>query len=66
MRSVSSWTQWKGDCLPKCPCTRSASVHGGVGLRERLFLEITQFTTADRARAEKALALASTLHVRDQ
>jgi hypothetical protein len=42
------------------------AVHGEAGLRERLLLEIAHFPAADRARAEKALALASRLHAEDR
>jgi hypothetical protein len=42
------------------------SVHGEAGLPERLLLEIARFPAAERARAEKALALASRLHAPDR
>jgi (p)ppGpp synthase/HD superfamily hydrolase len=52
--------------LAKMPLHAITSVHGEAGLRERLLLEIAQFPAADRARAEKAWALASRLHARDR
>jgi hypothetical protein len=47
------------------PLHAITSVHGETGLRERLLMEIGQFSSADRSRAEDALALASRLHARD-
>ena len=52
--------------LARMPLHAITSVHGEVGLRERLLMEITQFPAADRARIGDALALASRLHVRDR
>jgi HD domain len=52
--------------LAKMPLHAITSVHGEVGLRERLLIEIARFPAADRARAGRALALASRLHARDR
>lgn len=52
--------------LARMPLHAITSVHGEVGLRERLLVEIAQFPVADRARAGDALALASRLHARDR
>ncbi len=48
------------------PLHAITSVHGEVGLRERLLIEIEQFPAANRARVGDALALASRLHARDR
>lgn len=48
------------------PLHAITSVHGEAGLRERLLMEIAQFSAADRGRAQDALALASLLHASDQ
>lgn len=48
------------------PLHAITSVHGEAGLRERLLMEITRFTAADRTRVADALALASRLHARDR
>jgi hypothetical protein len=48
------------------PLHAITSVYGEAGLRERLLMEIGQFSSADRGRAEDALALASRLHASDQ
>ena len=48
------------------PLHAITSVHGEVGLRERLLIEIAQFPAADRDRAQDALALASRLHAGDR
>jgi hypothetical protein len=52
--------------LAGMPLHAITTVHGEVGLRERLRLEIAPFPAADRARADGALALASQLHARDR
>jgi HD domain len=52
--------------LPNMPLHAITSVHGEVGLRERLLLEITRFPAADRARIEDALLLTSDLHEFDR
>jgi HD domain len=51
--------------LAGMPLHAITSVHGEIGLRERLLMEIEQFTAADRGRAQDALALASRLHAQD-
>jgi hypothetical protein len=52
--------------LARMPLHAITSVHGEVGLRERLLMEIAPFPAADRARAVDALALASRLHAGDR
>ena len=52
--------------LAGMPLHAITSVHGEAGLRERLLVEIAQFTAADCARAGDALALASRMHARDR
>jgi len=52
--------------LTVMPLHAITAVHGEPGLRERLLAEITPFAAADRARALRALALASRLHARDR
>jgi hypothetical protein len=52
--------------LAQMPLHAVTSVHGEVGLRERLLIEIAQFPAADRARVGDALALASRLHAGDR
>jgi hypothetical protein len=52
--------------LAGMPLHAITSVHGEAGLRERLAIEITQFSAADRGRAQDALALASGLHAADR
>src|SRR5580692_7017018 len=52
--------------LAGMPLHAITSVHGEVGLRERLAIEIAQFSAADRGRAQDALALASRLHAADR
>jgi HD domain len=48
------------------PLHAVTSVHGEVGLRERLLIEIAQLSAADRAHIGDALALASRLHAHDR
>jgi hypothetical protein len=48
------------------PLHAITSVHGEAGLRERLLIEIAQFSAAGRGRIGDALALASRLHARDR
>jgi (p)ppGpp synthase/HD superfamily hydrolase len=48
------------------PLHAITSVHGEAGLRERLLIEIAQFSAVDRARTSDALTLASRLHARDR
>ena len=48
------------------PLHAITSVHGEVGLRERLLIEIAQFSAVDRARAGDALTMASRVHARDR
>jgi hypothetical protein len=52
--------------LAKMPLHAITSVHGEAGLRERLLMEIAQFSVPDRGRAHDALALASRLHALDR
>jgi HD domain-containing protein len=52
--------------LAAMPLHAITSVHGEVGLRERLLIEIEQFPAADRIRTKGALALMSRLHARDR
>ena len=52
--------------LAGMPLHAITSVHGEAGLRERLLMEIGQFSAADRSRTRDALALASQLHTADQ
>ena len=52
--------------LAGMPLHAITSVHGQAGLRERLLMEIAQFLTADLARVQDALALASRLHAADR
>ena len=52
--------------LPSMPLHTITSVHGEVGLRERLLLEIARFPATDRAHIEGALALATRLHEHDR
>ena len=52
--------------LAGMPLHAITSVHGEVGLRERLLIEIAKFPAADSARAGDALALASRLHAQDR
>ena len=52
--------------LPSMPLHAITSVHGEVGLRERLLLEIARFPATDRAHIEGALVLASRLHEHDR
>ena len=47
------------------PLRAITSVHGEVGLRERLLMEIAAFPAADRERTQDALALAALLHAQD-
>jgi (p)ppGpp synthase/HD superfamily hydrolase len=42
------------------------SVHGEVGLRERLLMEIGRLPAADRNSAQDALVLACRLHAADR
>jgi hypothetical protein len=51
--------------LARMPLHAITSVHGWVGLRERLLMEIEQFPAADRRRILGALAMASRLHAQD-
>lgn len=55
-----------GPLLAKMPLHAITSVHGEAGLRERLVMEISQFSPRDRDRAHEALALASRLHAHDR
>jgi HD domain len=48
------------------PLHAITSVYGEAGLRDRLLMEIAQFSAADRSRVQDALALASRLHASDQ
>ena len=48
------------------PLHAITSVYGEAGLRERLFLEIAAFPSAEYGRTESALALASRLHAADR
>ncbi len=52
--------------LAGMPLHAITSVHGEADLRERLAIEIAQFSAADRSRAHDALALASGLHAADR
>jgi hypothetical protein len=52
--------------LAGMPLHAITSVHGEAGLRERLAMEIAQFSSADRGWAQDALALASRLHAADR
>jgi hypothetical protein len=52
--------------LAGMPLHAITSVHGEVGLRERLLMEIERFPAADRKRAQDALALAGRLHAADR
>jgi hypothetical protein len=52
--------------LAAMPLHAITSVHGQVGLRERLLMEIERFPAADRTRAQDALALAGRLHAADR
>ncbi len=52
--------------LARMPLHAITSVHGEAGLRERLLIEVAQFSAADRGRIDDALALASRLHARDR
>jgi integrase len=52
--------------LATMPLHAITSVHGEAGLRERLLIEIAEFPAADRAQAERALALAARLHAADR
>jgi HD domain len=52
--------------LAQMPLHAITSVHGEPGLRERLLIEIADFSPADRDRVQRALALASRLHAADQ
>jgi hypothetical protein len=52
--------------LAGMPLHAITTVHGEVGLRERLLMEIAGFPAADRGRTEDALALASRLHAKDR
>ena len=51
--------------LAGMPLHAITSVHGEVGLRERLLMEIAGFPAADLGRARDALTLASRLHAED-
>jgi hypothetical protein len=52
--------------LPTMRLHAITAVHGEAGLGERLLLEIAHFPAAERARAERALAVASRLHAPDR
>jgi (p)ppGpp synthase/HD superfamily hydrolase len=52
--------------LARMPLHAITSVHGEVGLRERLLIEISQFPAADRIRTGGAITLMSRLHARDR
>jgi len=52
--------------LAQMPLHAITSVHGQVGLRERLLIETDRFPAADRNRALDALALACRLHAADR
>jgi hypothetical protein len=52
--------------LAAMPLHAITSVHGQVGLRQRLLMEIELFSAADRGRARDALALAGRLHAADR
>jgi hypothetical protein len=52
--------------LAEMPLHAITSVHGEVGLRERLAIEIAGMPSADRERVEQALELGSRLHAADR
>ena len=52
--------------LGQMPLHAITTVHGEPGLRERLAIETAAWPTADRARVQAALDLATRLHARDR
>jgi (p)ppGpp synthase/HD superfamily hydrolase len=56
----------EGAYLTTMPLHAVTEVYGEAGLRELFSLEIDKFAPAERARLERALALAGTLHRRDR